>query len=251
VGGLEQYVAPFRERAASLGAELVEEPGLLAFGRRVDDRPCGRLLVFDDRSVEKLPGLLGSLDIDLVTVLGTARQSLALLEASDDFRPAEQGVAMVRPDLDDLPALPLPEGLRLTRVQRTADEPAGVSFDDAVAAAIAFDPDPEGLPEQSMRDFLLGLPRGRLLVGVDDDGAIHATSASGVFGSQAVVVMVSTNPEWRRQGVGSAMTAAALEAARENGAVQASLDASELGEPIYRRLGFTVVDRMSRFSNES
>lgn len=71
-----------------------------------------------------------------------------------------------------------------------------------------------------------------------------------MFGAQAAVIFVNTHPDWRRRGVGQAMTAAVLRA-HAAGARQACLDANDSALPIYRRLGFetvTVVAYRSRSS---
>ena len=49
---------------------------------------------------------------------------------------------------------------------------------------------------------------------------------------------VATLPEVRRQGLGTALTLAALRAARDEGYQVAILHAAPLGLPLYRRLGF-------------
>jgi len=55
------------------------------------------------------------------------------------------------------------------------------------------------------------------------------------------IYFVSTVPEFRRRGFGSVITAAALMEARRRGCKTAILHATEMGYPIYRRLGFEEV----------
>jgi GNAT superfamily N-acetyltransferase len=63
----------------------------------------------------------------------------------------------------------------------------------------------------------------------------------------AGIYWVSTLPEGRGQGVGSAMTQVSLREARELGYRVGILHASELGEEVYRRLGFVEYCRMSHY----
>lgn len=246
--GLDDYVAAFARRASSLGpaAELVQAPGLVAFGT-ADGHVGGRVLVLDDRSLPELTDFLAQVRVDLVSVGDEATRSRAALETAG-FAGLERAAAMVRRDLDGLPDLPLPDDLTISQVQRTPEEPPGVPFDRAIAALLRFDPESGVVPEAAIRAFLLSLPHATLLAAVDPSGDVRATSASGVFDEDGVVVMVSTDPALRGRGIGSAMTAAALRAARVNGAVRACLDASAVGEPIYQRLGFSTVARLSRLS---
>jgi GNAT superfamily N-acetyltransferase len=98
-------------------------------------------------------------------------------------------------------------------------------------------------------DHLRSLPASfRLFAAVDEDRAVRATSASGRFGTEATVIFVNTDPEWRGRGIGQAMTAAALRSARDCGALRAGLDASAAGARIYLRLGFQAITRTTRFS---
>jgi GNAT superfamily N-acetyltransferase len=52
----------------------------------------------------------------------------------------------------------------------------------------------------------------------------------------------------RRQGIGSAMTAAALSPGRERGLRFGTLQASEMGKPVYERMGFTTVAEFQIFA---
>jgi hypothetical protein len=50
-----------------------------------------------------------------------------------------------------------------------------------------------------------------------------------------------------RRGIGRAMTAETLNAAKRSGARRAGLDATNAGLSIYVRLGFEIVTKMTRF----
>jgi ribosomal protein S18 acetylase RimI-like enzyme len=58
--------------------------------------------------------------------------------------------------------------------------------------------------------------------------------AAGIAG----IYDVSVAPEARRRGIGRALTLAALDAARRQGYAWAFLNASKMGEALYRRIGF-------------
>lgn len=62
-------------------------------------------------------------------------------------------------------------------------------------------------------------------------------TADGIAGLYAV----HTAPGHRRRGFGTAATACALRAAREAGLRVTSLQASQVGEPLYRKLGYRTV----------
>jgi GNAT superfamily N-acetyltransferase len=58
-------------------------------------------------------------------------------------------------------------------------------------------------------------------------------------GNTVGLYFIATAPAWRRQGLGAAITVAALQAARKQGAVWAVLCASSMGHSVYRRVGFS------------
>jgi hypothetical protein len=72
------------------------------------------------------------------------------------------------------------------------------------------------------------------------DGEPVATGSLLLAGGIAGIYDISTVPWARRRGIGAVMTATMLQEARALGFETAFLQPSEMGEPLYRRLGFRV-----------
>ena len=79
------------------------------------------------------------------------------------------------------------------------------------------------------------------------DGAPVATSRVSVHGDVADIMGVVTHPDWRRRGFGTAMTWAALDRAVIMDARTFILTATQLGYPVYRRMGFLPVCTLRSF----
>jgi ribosomal protein S18 acetylase RimI-like enzyme len=155
---------------------------------------------------------------------------------------------MIYRDLEAVPAITMPGDLELRPVTRLDEAvPNGVDLEEAAATAIRADPRITEPPE-SFVAFLRSLPsETRLFAAVDSNGVVRATSGFIAFGEQANVFFINTDQAWRGRGIGSAMTAAALRAAKDRGVRQACLDATNAGLSIYVRLGFEVVGEARRF----
>jgi len=93
------------------------------------------------------------------------------------------------------------------------------------------------------RALVTGVPRDQHMVGPFYLARLHgepvATSALCCAVGVAGVYEVSTIPSMRGQGIGAAIAQAPLLDARNMGYRIAVLQASKLGEPVYRRLGFS------------
>jgi ribosomal protein S18 acetylase RimI-like enzyme len=79
-------------------------------------------------------------------------------------------------------------------------------------------------------------------------GTLAGTAALLDRHGVAGLYVITVRPEFRRRGIGTALTAAALAAARDRGLTVATLHATPDGEPVYRRMGFTEVARYRHFS---
>jgi ribosomal protein S18 acetylase RimI-like enzyme len=84
----------------------------------------------------------------------------------------------------------------------------------------------------------------RLLVGYCE-GRPVCTADVLVHAGLAGLYNISTLATHQRRGFGTAITAAAMAAARRLGASTAILQASEQGEPVYRKLGFAAFGRVT------
>jgi ribosomal protein S18 acetylase RimI-like enzyme len=79
------------------------------------------------------------------------------------------------------------------------------------------------------------------------DGAPAASATLYLSDGIAGIYHVATLPEFRRQGFGRSITLAPLVEARKEGARAAILQATALGEPVYRRLGFRTYCTLGRY----
>lgn len=227
-----------------LTSRLVDARGIHGVVSPAADAPT-RLLVTDDRAADGLGSLMPSVRAGTISVFATAPRCSEIVASREGWR-ASAVTAMIKRDLRTLPVVALPSGLALRSVRRVAADPAtGVGLQDAVALAA----DPGGVGSaQVLADHLRSMPLSiRLFAAVDADGTVRATSGAGTFGAHATVIFVNTHPDWRRRGIGHAMTVTALRAARDAGAGQACLEASATAVPVYLRLGFEIVAQTTQF----
>lgn len=249
---LDVYIATFiarRDARRHPAQPAVDQPGLHGL-LACTQAPVTRLLVTDDRAHDALAALLPDARTGMIDVFTAAAGCTKLIGGHTAWRP-EALTAMSCGDLRTVPATPLPVGLSLRTVRRRTigdDAPDAVALEDAVASAIRAAPAIAETPG-ALAAYLRSPPAGfSLFAAVDGGGVVRATSGAGAFGPEATVTFVNTEHAWRGRGIGGAMTAAALRAARTAGARRASLDASRAGLSLYLRLGFEVVGPVTRFS---
>ncbi|WP_036725382.1 GNAT family N-acetyltransferase [Patulibacter minatonensis] len=255
---VDAYVARAR-RAQVAGQTLVDGPAAHGLLPDRDGVPL-RLLVTDDAALDLLAARLPSAGAGKLKVLDAAPRCLDLVTSHPYWgrSAVSTETIMGAGDLTALPDGPLPAGLTLRGIRRRDDDATGpttddeaspdlVPLDDAIALVLRAEPDIP-VSAAALADELRSLPAAvRLFAAVDAGGTVRATSGSAVFGIQADVLFVDTDPAWRGRGIGAAMTAAALRDATARGARIALLDATDAGAGIYRRLGFAPLGRTTRF----
>jgi GNAT superfamily N-acetyltransferase len=144
---------------------------------------------------------------------------------------------MVLPAATPMPPAAPAVSVRVVDDVAALDEHLRVLIDGGLAADLAHRLFPASwLADPDVRiltGFLDGRPVGTGL-------AIRTGSVSGVYS-------IGTHPSARRRGVGSAVTVAAVTAGRDWGCDPIVLQATEMGEPLYRELGFRTVVRYTTF----
>jgi GNAT superfamily N-acetyltransferase len=100
----------------------------------------------------------------------------------------------------------------------------------------------------ALTDELLALPHVSLFVGYFDDQPA-CTSALLITAGRAGIYWVGTLAKFRKRGLGAAITAHAAQAGFAHGCRAASLQASPMGAPVYRRMGFITEREYLRYDS--
>ena len=142
---------------------------------------------------------------------------------------------MLRPAGGAAPAVP--DGLEIVRVTNVDElEAFGTTLQEAFPV-----PELAGAPYGGYGPGLLDVPDWHMWLG-RIDGRPVATAAAHVHGGIVDVEWISNRPESRGRGVGAALTWAATMA---DPTLPAMLIASDLGRPVYERMGYL---RLTRFT---
>ncbi len=109
--------------------------------------------------------------------------------------------------------------------------------------------------ETDWRRHLKLEPEGCFIASCDDTPA--ATLAVTIFGGDATgvgrtratawIAMVLTDPDFRRRGLANALLSHAIEYCKARGVREIRLDATEMGRPVYEKLGFAVTFDLTRW----
>ena len=109
---------------------------------------------------------------------------------------------------------------------------------------------PRQFAEMLLTERFLHLPDVELYVGYLGDKPV-ASSALFVTGRTGGIYNVATLPEMRGRGIGEAMTWHCVRRGAAMGCVAATLQASDMGRPIYERMGFRLVSPYRTYQRPS
>jgi hypothetical protein len=175
-------------------------------------------------SERKLPYQLTFRDVE--------RAPARALEGAGWRRRADPAPGMALPMPASTP--PAPPGLAIEEVRSPE---ALVPFRETAFRGFGY---PPAAAHIFLNERLLGLPGVRLYAG-RVGGEVVATSALIVTGDVGGIYWVATLEDQRGHGYGEALTWAAVAGGSEAGCRVASLQASQLGRPVYARMGFAHV----------
>ena len=141
--------------------------------------------------------------------------------------------------------LPLTGGVRGFRIERVASDADARDFAEVMGQAYAT----YGMPADCA-PAILGRREVQCAPHITTFLAREARTGAAAAGAMCIsthgvagIYWVGTTPEQRGKGLGEACTRAAVDAGFARGARIANLQASVMGEPIYRRMGFVEVTR--------
>jgi len=165
-----------------------------------------------------------------------------------DARSERAAEACGLPYHDSVPGMALaplsaPDGDPPLEIRVVSDAESLRQYGEVIAAGF-------GMPPELGRAFAteaqLHVPDFHLYLGYVEDQPV-ATSALLMSHRVAGVYNVSTLPDFRRRGIGEAMTWQALREGVAAGCLMGSLQASAMGYPVYERMGFRLLAQYRTF----
>lgn len=233
------YYDVFRRFAASIdGGETVEGDGMLLvrtglpvamFNLAFVTRPLTEARAAIDRAVAYFDGHGLPFVVRMRAGIDDAVERAAAARGLP-FRDTTPGMTLH--PIPDAPSPPAGLEIRVARDRRTLEEHGA-----ALAASFGM---PHGLVRRLLSDRLLDVLDAEFYIGYAE-GEPVASSALIATGRVAGVWNVGCIPSHRRRGLGEAMTWHAVRRGAELGCDLANLQASEMGQPIYARMGFEPV----------
>jgi GNAT superfamily N-acetyltransferase len=139
--------------------------------------------------------------------------------------------------------LPNPPSLEIHTV---GDDQALGSWARIVTTGLFQRPESAAKPLARLMSPAVSAGRATLYLAIAQ-GRPAASSTLYVTGEVAGIYHVATVPDLRNRGIGRSVTAAAALRARELGCRTVILQATQLGRPVYERLGFVELSRLGRY----
>jgi GNAT superfamily N-acetyltransferase len=244
----ENYYAGFRRLATSAeNGEVVEGGGLLLIRTgapvaRFNIAFVTRPLREPGAAIERAIAYFDGHELPFVLRVRAGiddRAERAAESAGLSFRDTVPGMVMV--GAPGIPALPSGLEIHAVRDRQTLDDHLTV-----LAASFGM---PLDLARQLLTERVLSVLDDELYVGYVE-GAPVASSALITSDRVAGVWNVGCVPAHRKRGLGEAMTWHAVRRGADIGCVMANLQASEMGQPIYARMGFEVVAGYRTFARD-
>jgi GNAT superfamily N-acetyltransferase len=186
-----------------------------------------------DAAVRELSAFFDEADVPFILRVreGVAPAAEQAMEAAGfPYRDTTPGMALF--PIGDAPELP--DGLIIEPVR---DANALARFQEAMAAGFGM---PLGLAKRLITPATLDVNGLESYLGIIDGRAV-ATSSLYFGDGTAGVYNVSTLPDYRRRGLGEALTWHAVVRGKDRGCSAAILQASAMGRPVYERMGFRTV----------
>ena len=179
--------------------------------------------------------------------------AIALLE-SEGYTAIRHGFTMVRPDLNDIPDLPLPDGLEVRPVLPEHYQPIRDASLEAFQDHWGFSADIEPSIEEWLEDPNFDPSLWRVAWEGDQVAGmvlsfINASENLEYNRMRGWTENICVRRPWRRRGLARALIALSLKAIKERGMVEASLgvDAQNLtgALQLYESMGYRVVKRQA------
>jgi GNAT superfamily N-acetyltransferase len=237
------------------GGEIHEDRGVTWFATGLPDPLFNGVMTAQlareevDERIDELQAEFQSRDLPLEWTVGSSTKPRDLgenlLRKGLTNRLVVPGMAM---DLGSLPEVPVPDGLTIQRPDtpqelETCIRIACVGFQIAEPLVRKLVDIERSMPADHRESTVLYLGRMR--------GEPVASTTLFLSAGVAGLYFVSTLPAARGRGIGGAMAAWALQEARNRGYRIGTLQATEMGLPVYRGLGFREYGRFEIYNRWS
>ena len=246
------FAGLIRWYAARPGGEVVDgdDITICSTGLAFRSINCAVGIDFDaataDERIAQVGGWFGERGLPWRWLVGPTSRPLdlgeRLVRAGYELVSDSAGMAL---DLDGFQMEALPAGVEIV----TVDDHAGLeTWAEIQRRALDLDPTrTKAWRDAHDRALSAGVPLRDWIAFLD--GVPVAAAALFDGAGVAGIYNVSTVPEARGRGIGRAVTAAALAEGVARGLRTAVLGASDLGHPVYRRLGFREVSRLRSYAS--